>query len=334
MNTPLQRIRRGALVLVAVVALSVVGYRYLGEGYGWIDALWMVVITISTVGYGEASELSSAMQLFSVGVILLGLTASAYTFGGLVQLVVGGELDRMMGRRRMARDIEQLKEHVIICGYGRMGRNLSLDLHRQGRSLIVVDNDAQKLEEAASHGMVCIQGDATEEDLLLAAHVDRAKTLVTALPTDAANVFITLTVRNVCPDIQIIARAEHQSTEKKLRQAGANRIVMPAIVGARQMVRMITRPSTADLMELVAESNFTDLELDEIVVSKSSSLIGVTVAETEAHRRHGLLVVAVKRPDGQMTFNPDASYTFQAHDIVMVMGHFNDIRKFGDRYQG
>ncbi len=331
MRTPLQRIRRGAIVTVVIFVIAVVGYRFLG-GFDWVDAIWMVVITISTVGYGETSQFSPGLQMFTVAVIFFGMSAAAYTFGGFFQLALEGELDRLIGRRRMAQEIDQLRGHVVICGYGRIGQNLANDLRRQGRRLVIVDNDPQKIEEAVVQELLCMQGDATEEELLRSVQLERAQTLVTALPTDAANVFITLTARNLCPSIQIIARAEHQSTEKKLRQAGANRVVMPAIIGARQMVRMITRPSTADLMELVAESSFTDLELDEISISEGARLVGVTVGETEAHRRHRLLVVAIKSAAGEMIFNPDAAYTFQSEDVVMLMGQENDIHRFRNEY--
>jgi len=330
MRAPLHRIRLGALVLVVVFVAAVVAYHALG--YEWLDAVWMVVITISSVGYGEQTDSDAKVKLLSIAVIIFGLSAAAYTIGGLLQMITEGELERALGRRKMTRDIERLKEHVVICGFGRMGEMLARDLKSMGRPFVIVDNDSGRIADAELHRYLCLSGDATEEETLREAGIERASALVTGLPNDAASVFITLTSRNLNPSLQIIARAEHPSTEKKLRQAGADRVVMPALVGARQMARLITRPSTADLMELVAETSFLDYELDEIAVPEDSKLARVTVRETEAHRRHRLLVVAVKEKDGNMVLNPDAEYTFKSGDVVIFMGHTEDIARFREEY--
>ena len=173
-----------------------------------------------------------------------------------------------------------------------------------------------------------IEADATDDEVLLRAGITRAKTLVTGVPNDAANVFITLTGRNLNPEIHIVARAEHATSERKLLQAGANKVVMPAATGARQMARMITRPSTADLMALVSDSGNYDIELDEFLVTDTSRLGGTTVRDSEAHRKYRLLVVAVKQTSGNMAFNPEADFRFQIGDIVILMGRAADIRHF------
>ncbi|MFT5129529.1 MAG: voltage-gated potassium channel [Rhodothermales bacterium] len=328
---PLRRIRLGGILLASVFLLALLGYRVLGD-YSWSESLWMVVITISTVGYGESSGLTPGMQLFTVMVIILGMTSAVYTFSGFFHMLLEGELERIIGRRRMARDLEQLDGHIIICGYGRMGQHLAAELSRRDRQLVVVDIDAERVDEAAEHGLLSVRGDATEEELLLSVHLPRAHTLVIALPSDAASVFITLTARDLHSTIQILARAEQPSTEKKLRQAGADRVVMPAVIGARQIARMITRPSTADLIELVSESNFTDLELDEIIVPDCEGLAGLSVEAAQMHSRHRLLVVAIKQPDGEILANPHGDYVFVAGDLLMVMGHDKDILAFRKVY--
>lgn len=331
-KSPLERLRTGAVVLGTTFIAAVIGFHFLA-GYSWIDAIWMVVITISSVGYGEHSTLSPTAKIFTIGVIVVGISSAAYMFGGLVQMMAEGEIERALGTRRITLGIERQRDHVILCGYGRIGQILAGDLQHQGYPFVVIDHDSERVEEAKLQGFLSLYGDATDEEILVTAGVQRAKTLVTALPSDAANVFITLTARNLNPDVQIIARAEHRSSEKKLLQAGANRVVTPAISGARLMVRMITRPSTADLMELVAESSFLDVELDELFVPPHSELVGVSVQQTEAHRRHRLLVVAVKQADGKMVFNPDAQYQFQAQDNVIIMGRTADIEAFRKQYE-
>lgn len=315
------------MVLVTVFAIAVLGYRFLG-GKDWIDAVWMVVITVSTVGYSEQSQLSPGLQLFTIGVIMFGMTAAVYTFGGLFQLILEGELERVIGRRRMEREIQQLSLHILICGYGRMGQHLAEGLKFHKRTIVVIDKDPRAIEQAQSDGVLAIEGNATEEDVLQSLHIEKASTLVAALPSDAESVFLTLTARNLNPMIQIIARAEYQSTERKLRQAGANKVVMPTVIGARQMVRMITRPSTADLIEMVNKSSFAELELEEFLIGASSRLVGLSVRETEALRRHKLLVVAIKGSDGNLIFNPTAEHQFHEGDTVMLMGHAEDTEKF------
>jgi voltage-gated potassium channel len=331
MKSPLTRIRQGAICLGVILVVATCGYR-LFVFDSWIESLFMVVITVSSVGFSESSNLAPGIQLFTIAVIVFGISATAYTIGGFLQMMTEGEIDRVLGHRRMTRGIERLDAHVIICGFGRIGQNLAKELTRQHRPFVIVEHDLERVAEAREFEYLVISGDATEEDVLLAARVEQAETLVTGLPSDAANVFITLTSRNLNKDLMIIARGEYVTTEKKLLQAGANRVVMPAVIGAQRMATMMTRPSTADLMELVADRSILDVELDEFTVPKDNRLVGCTVRDAEAHRRHRLLFVAVKKPAGEMIFNPDADYAFGELDIAIVMGRVEDIASFRGEY--
>ena len=313
--------------MASIFVLGVLGYHFLAD-YDLIHAIWMVVVTISSVGYGEHSETPSHVQMMSVALIVVGMSAAVYTVGGFIQLMFEGELQSALGQRRTTRDIERLSNHVIVCGFGRIGEMLSYDLLRKGRPFVVIDSNPARVSEADQHHFLAIGGDAMEEEILMGAGLENAATVVTVLPNDAANVFITLTARNLNADVQIIARAEHPTTEKKLRQAGADRIVMPVVTGAKQMSRMITRPSTADLMELLAEANFNDIEMDEIIITDSSRLVGSTVTESGTRQTHGILVLAVKERDGNMVFDPRSSHVFRDQDTVIVMGGAEDIERF------
>jgi voltage-gated potassium channel len=326
MNPSLTRVRRGALLLAGVLALSVGGYRWFGRS--WLDSIYMVVITVSTIGYGERTSLPPAEQVFTILVILFGLTASAYTLGGFLQLLTQGEIEKALGTRRMIREISGLKQHVIVCGFGRMGRILCAELHRSKVPFVVVDRELSIVAEIAAAGYLGYQGDATEEETLRAVGIEHAEHLVTVLPGDADNVYITLTSRNLNPKFQIIARGELPSTQKKLMQAGATRVILPAAIGGLRAASMITKPSTVELMELFVGKNVLDVEIDELRLNAGCPLVGQMVSESLVRRRHGLLVVAVKRADGQMVFNPDADFSFLVGDTIVVMGKPHDIKRF------
>lgn len=327
MTTATDRIVRGFLVLLAVFVAAVLGYHYLFE-LNWLEATWISVISISTTGFAEESNKSAGFQLFTIGVVVLGVFGTAYAFTGLVQLLLAGEIERFYGKRRMEREISKLSNHVIVCGYGRLGITLTNDLQEDGQDLVVVESDPLKAQQAHGEGLLVIEGDATEEDVLSKARLDVAKSLVTTLPSDADNVFITLTARDVNKKVQIIARAEGTSTQRKLERAGASKVVMPTSSSARHMVRLITRPSTAHLIELVGERSFLDLEMDELVITPTSGLVGVTVGKSEVNYKHKLLVVAIKQSDDTMVFNPGGSYEFKSNDVAIVMGKRQDIEGF------
>ncbi|MGI9519201.1 MAG: potassium channel family protein [Pirellulaceae bacterium] len=326
MSTPLKRIRRGAISLIAVVSTSIVGFRILGD-YSWLEATWLVVITISTVGFSETSQSPASLQLFTIFVIMLGVTSAVYTFGGFIQLLLEGEVDRAMGRRKMTKELARMKDHVIICGFGRLGQDLAHQLLHRGIDFVVVDIDPEKQQIMAEFNAPLIVGDATTEQVLQEARLSVAKTLVTGLPGDASNVFITLTARNLRPDIQIIAKSELESSCRKLRQAGANRIVMPHRVGAQQMERMISRPSTADLFELFAEASHLEMELDELLVSDGSAMVGKTLNDLRIKEEFNLLVIGIKRGDGEFEFNPSPDQLITANETLLVIGPMNDINR-------
>ncbi|MFT5301946.1 MAG: voltage-gated potassium channel [Mariniblastus sp.] len=326
MKTPLSRIRSGAVSLILVFLISTVGYHFIGD-YDWLSALWMVVITISTVGFSESSQATPAVQLFTIGVILLGVSSAAYTCGGFIQLLLEGEVDRVLGNRKMTMEIAKLKDHVIVCGFGRLGQDLVNQLRHRSIPYVVIDLETQRTELAVEEGAFAIQGDATSDSVLEKANLATARALVTALPTDAENVFITLTARNQRPTIQIIAKSEHENSCRKLRQAGADKIVMPHRVGAQQMERMITRPSTADLVELFAEASHLEMELDEVLIRPESSLVGLTLEGSKVKKTYNLLVVGMKDEEGKFQFNPAPEANIGAGYTLLIIGNVGDINR-------
>lgn len=324
-------LRLGLIFLVLLFSLSVTGFWYFGN-YGWLDAIWMAVVTLSSVGFGEHSDLPPSGKIWTILVIIFGMSAVTYVLGSFVRIVTEVEITRVLGRRRMTKEIQNLTNHTIVCGFGRIGQELCEQLHRRHVPFLVIESNHEHYDSASAHGYLGIPGDATEDEVLSDAGVDRAKTLITTLPNDAENVFITLTARNFNPLLQIIARADQPSSASKLRQAGANKVVLPTVIGAQKMARMVTRPVSADLMDLVIEQTFLDVEVDEFVVTNESRLVGVSVRETEANRKHRLLVVGVKKTDGEIVFNPSADYKFCDDDTVVVIGNIDDMERFGREY--
>lgn len=325
-RTPLERIRDGAILLTVVVTAAVLGYRL--AGWSWLDSIYMVVITLGTIGYGETGPMTPSLRILTMAVIIFGMTAGAYTIGGFIQMMTEGEIEKALGERRLGREVAKLRQHVIICGFGRMGRILADELHRIRTPFVIVEREAKRIREANDSQYLALLGDATEEGVLELAGVQHARTLVTALPDDAANVFITLTGRNLNRNMQIIARGEQPSTQKKLIQAGADRVVLPASIGAMRIANMLTRPSAVEFLELVAGKSTLDVEIDEMVVPAGCPLAGQTVAQAEARRKHGLLFVAIRRGAGQMIFNPDDDFKIETGDTIIIMGRSEDIGRF------
>lgn len=332
MKTPLQRIRTGAGVLMAVSVVSIAGHRMLSPDGGYLEAVYWFVITVSTVGYGQQIDVPPHFQVFTIAVILVGIMAAGYTLGGLVQMMTEGEIERALGLRRMSREIERLSQHVVICGFGRVGSVLAESLTREKQPFVVLDDHAERIAEAEHLNYLVVSGDATEESVLQAAGIKRAKTLISALGDDAANVFLTLTADTLNPELRIIARGENPRSENKLRHAGADEVVLPAVIGARRMATMVTQPRTAELFDRVTDHKRLNVQMEELSVLGSSSLVKKTVRDAEMNHRHDLLIVAIQQADGEMVFNPNADYVFVPDDTLILMGKHEDIAEFRQRF--
>ncbi len=328
----LDRIRRCLLLMAGLFVLAVVA-RHEITGAGWLEAIYFFVITVTTVGYGERSSAGPVEQLYTITLILFGTSLVGYTIGLILQAMFEGQIRRAMGLQRMTREISHISDHTIICGYGRMGQTLSEELKRRKKPFVVVDTNQETIVEAGDDGMLVVHGDATDEEILLAAGIERAKTLVVALRNDADNVFLTLTARNLSRTVRIIARGEMPSTEKKLLQAGADRVILPAVIGARRIAAMVTRPHAAEVLELVTDHKTLDAELEELSVGPNSPLVGKSVREAGMRQRHRVMIIAIRRGDGRMVFNPDPEEFFANGDTVIVMGKQPDVAAFQEAHK-
>ncbi len=328
---PMKRMRAGLMTLGIIFLVGVFGYWM--AGWTLLESVYMVVVTLSTVGYREVRPLTPELQMFTCLLIVFGVSTALYIVGGLLQMMFEGEINRALGMRRVGREIERLRGHIVICGFGRMGEILAAELERQQKEFVIVENDPDRIAEATALNDLAINDDSTEEESLEHAGVRKAKTLATTLPRDADNVFITLTARNLNADLQIIARGEYESTEKKLLQAGANRVVLPAATGALRMAAMITRPSAVELIEVVAGRQIAEVDVDEFELPEDSLLVGTTVRDSQAGSHHGLLIVAIRRSGGELEFNPPAHHTFETGDSVIIMGRLENIEGFRSKHK-
>ena len=328
MNEALGRARKGAFVVGCVFVWSILAFHWLFKK-PLLESIYWTVITIAGVGYSQSVdvEVPPSRQFLSIVVILVGMVAVAYTLGMLIQAIVEGQLDKVMGEKRMRKEIEKLNDHVIVCGFGRIGKNLANRLARHRVPFVVIDPVSEMIAEARSLGYIAMEADATDENVLLAAGLDRASTIVFGIQSDPDNVFLTLTVRNLNPDITIVARGEDPRTEKKLIQAGASQVVMPAIIGAERIADIITRPETSDLLRCVGHESGLNAELEEFKFNSDSPYIGRTVREAE-EQLENLMIVALRRSDGETVFNPKDSEGICVGDVVIVMGPEADVELF------
>lgn len=308
---------RAALLLAGVCVAGVVGFVVL-EGWPLLDAVYMTAITLSTVGFLEVHPLSPAGRIFTILLLAGGVSIFFYLVGAFGEYVVSGQLRAYLRGRRMKEEIDRLTGHYIVCGYGRVGRQVVADVEGWGGRCVIIEVDP-----AVTHGMdglLLLVGDATQDQVLKAAGIERAAGLVVSTRDDAANVFITLTARALNPDIIIVARSNLPSTDQKLRSAGANHVISPYSIAGRRIATQLLYPSvTAFLDELVNVSG-TDLSLDEVRVSPGSTLAGSTLSDADVRSRIGANVIAVRRGGGpEVVSNPPAAYRFAPGDVLIVL---------------
>jgi voltage-gated potassium channel len=309
---------RPLALVVAVVAVGVLGYMLL-EGWDFFDALYMVVTTITTVGYGEVQPLSIHGRAFTMVLIVLGAGTMLYTLSAVVHYAVVGELTRRVWRRRMDRRIEHMSQHVILCGYGRVGRQIGLEFQREQVPFVVVDVNEASLSAAGAEGCLFVQGNAADDEVLLAAGVKRARALVTAVDSDVDNVYVTLSARGLNPSLAIIARSARDDAEAKLRRAGADRVISPYQIGGRRMAMLALRPLTVDFVDTIMHDRATELLLEEIDVGPRSPLVGQTLETTRRAEAQDAVILAVKQ-GGRLIPHPPLDLVLGAGDQLVVMG--------------
>jgi len=313
-------------LLLAVLAGGSLGYALI-EGWSLWDGFYMTVTTITTVGFKEVHPLSRAGEVFTVGVIVAGVGTAFYTFTLLASLVVEGGLHQRLERRRRQRMLEQLRDHFIVCGYGRIGATIVEELRRQDVPFVVIERDPERVHEVIERHGLAVLADASSEDVLKRVGIDRARGLIAAVGTDAENVYAVMTARDLRPDLYIVGRAETEDAERKLLRAGANRVVSPYRIGARELAQTALRPAVVDFFELATRSGNLELAIEQVTIADHSGLVGKTIMETNMRQRFGLIVVGNQRRTGRMEFNPAADAVIQAGDQLVVLGRTDGLRE-------
>jgi voltage-gated potassium channel len=314
------------LVPVVLMAIGTAGYMRI-EHWRPLESLYMTVITISTVGFAEVHPLSSEGRVFTMALILTGVFTLLYAATSAIRAIVSGEVRGDIGRQRMERTLEELKDHVIVCGYGRMGRFVCTELSASGQPFVVLDKQAAVLEGFQLPQGIALAGDATSDGVLRRAGIDRARVLVSAAASDADNLYVTLSARLLNEKIFIVARAEDEGTEKKLLRAGANRVVSPYVIAGQTVVQAVVRPDALSFLEMATRRDYQELQIEEVEVQPGSPLAGAQVRDPRVRREMGIIIVAIKKPGGKMAFNPAPEAMLEARDVLICLGHRDQLER-------
>ncbi|MCU0261263.1 MAG: TrkA family potassium uptake protein [Ilumatobacteraceae bacterium] len=325
MSTTMGRLRIAVALVAAVVLAGTVGYWLLGLSL--LDAAYQTVTTVTTVGFREMGEFGAVEQIYTIVLIVVGVGAVLYTLTLGMQVVIEGELGKVVGRRRMDRKIADLRGHVVLCGWGRVGRAVATDLVESGREVVVVDIDPDRI---ASVPHLRVLGDATLDATLRSAGIEHASALVAALEGDAENLFVTMSGRALNPGLFIVARARQDESISKLSNAGADRVVNPQELGAARMASFVVRPNVAEFVDVVMHERSLEFRLQEVEVPEGSLLAGRTLRDADLRKRANVLVLALRRPDGQFVTNPDPDTTIEPHQVLIAVGTHHDLELLAD----
>jgi len=316
---PVRHLRFSVAALVSVIALGTLGYATI-EDWRAFDALYMTIITLATVGFKEVHELSPEGKLFTIVLIISGTGIIAYTLSSLIQFTLEGQLRKILGRKKLESRIGKLRDHYIICGYGRIGHLICREFHSRPTPFVIVEQNPNHIERLEREGYLFVEGDATDDETLLAAGIEHAKGLITAVTSDTDNVYITLTARGLNPKLFILARAGEEGAEKKLMRAGASKVISPYTIGASRMAQAILRPSVVDFIELATASEHLALQIEEISVVTHSVLAGKTLVDSGIRQSMGIIIVGIKEADGKMTFNPPPTKKIEPNSVLIILG--------------
>jgi len=325
----MSRLARRVLVLllaiVATLAIGTAGFTFIDD-YPPFDAFYMTLTTMTTVGYGEIHPLSRAGRIFNSFLIFFGVTTIFIGIGAMTQTIVELELGNAMERRRNKRMIDKLRDHFIVCGFGRVGRGAAIELAHSGVPFLVVDVLPERAEQAIRAGMLAVSADSTRDETLRQAGVERARGLVAALSTDADNLFVLLSAKGLNPRIYVAARAAEEGAEEKMRRAGADAVFAPYVITGHRLAQSLLRPHVVQFLDFTTKDIGMDISLEQVRVVEDSEVVSKSIKELRLGRDLGVIVMAIRKKDGAMLFNPPADTPIQGGDYLIVMGRQSDLR--------
>lgn len=322
----MKKIIVGAIILLIILIYGTSGYMLI-EDSNLIDSIYMTVISITTVGFSEVIPLSPAGKFFTIFLIFGGVGFFLYIVSMITEAMVEGGLQTFLGRRHMEKKLAGLKDHYIVCGFGRIGKVISKVLHESKRTFVIIENNVEEIKAIEELGYLVLQGDSTSDDILTTAHINEARALIAVTSSDADNVYIILSARVLKPDIYILARSSgKKGAESKLLRAGANKVFSPYEIGARRMAQALVRPTVIDFIDLTVHEGELGLRLEELRVSEKASFANKTLMQSGIRSEHDLIVVAIKREKGEMLFNPSHNTEIKPGDILVVLGEHTNIQ--------
>src|SRR5215471_16439741 len=325
MNRLARRFLILGVALLVTLATGTIGFAWI-DGFPLFDAFYMTLITMTTVGYSEIHPLSHAGRIFNSFLIIFGVTTIFIGIGAMTQTIIELEFGDAIGKRRNKRMIDKLRDHFIICGFGRVGRGAASELQRAGVPFVVVDIDPERVERAMSLGMLAVAADSTRDDTLREVGIERARGLVAALATDADNLFVLLSAKGLNPHIYVAARAAEEGSEEKMRRAGADAVFAPYAITGHRLAQALLRPHVVQFLDFTTKDIGMDIALEQVRVSEASEMVSKTILQMQLGRNLGVIVMAIRSADGKMTFNPSADTAVRGGDYLIVMGRPENLR--------
>ena len=323
----LRKIAKSTGLLVMILLFGTIGFMSI-EGGSALDSLFMTVITITTVGYDQVMPLHPMGKIFAIILIFMGVGFVLHIFTVITEAVVEGGLEETIRRMKMKKRIAKLRDHYIVCGYGRIGKVICKILEENKRSFVVIEKNSLKIQKIIDHGYLVLEGEAADDETLQDAGIMQAQGLISVVSSDADTVYITLSARGISPDIFIMARSSgEEGAETKLLRAGANKVLSPYFIGATRMAQQVVRPTVIDFIDLAVHGGELGLRMEEMAVSEASKYAGKTLMDSGIRKDHDLIVVAIKRNLGEMIFNPNPDTEINASDILVVLGDQKDIKE-------
>jgi len=313
----------GVIYMFLIFAIGIAFYM-IYEEWDFTSSFYMMVITLSTVGFMEVNELSEQGRIFTALIIMCGVGGFVYIAGAFAQVLIDGRLQTLWGRHKMMKEIGKLRNHFIVCGHGRIGSIVVQEIAAEGHDVVVIEQSPELIDKMEQDGILCLEGDATSDQMLLNAGLMHAKSLISALTSEAANVYVTLTARQLNPKITIVARAGDKSHIARLELAGANRVVLPHFIGGVRMAQNVLRPTVTNFIELAVRGGI-DLQMEELEVSPTSELCEKDIIQSQIRPRFNLIIIAIKRASGDMVFNPGPKEVINANDTLLAVGKKTDL---------